>query len=45
MASNTLYLFVGALVAGLIGTGIWAYQAPPGIDIAPALQGLVMAKH
>ncbi len=26
MRGNTLYFIVGALVAGLIGAGIWMYQ-------------------
>ena len=26
MSGNTLYFFIGALVAGLIGAGVWMYQ-------------------
>ena len=43
MIGNTLYLFVGALVAGVIGAGVWASQEQPGFDLALASHGLTQA--
>ena len=42
MSSNTLYFMVGALVAGLIGAGIWMYQDSQrsGVEISVGRNGV-----
>ena len=42
MSSNTLYFMVGALVAGLIGAGVWMYQDSQrsGVEISVGRNGL-----
>ena len=42
MSSNTLYFMVGALVAGLIGAGVWMYQDSQrsGVEISVGRNGV-----
>lgn len=42
MSSNTLYFVVGALVAGLIGAGVWMYQDSQrsGVEISVGRNGV-----
>ena len=45
IVGNTFYLFLGAMVAGLIGGSVWAWQDQPGFDLAMAPLGLVLAQR
>ncbi|MBW6399930.1 hypothetical protein KPL78_18870 [Roseomonas sp. HJA6] len=40
--SNALYLLVGAVIAGVIGAGIWAYQDSrrSGVEISVGRHGV-----
>ncbi len=42
MSSNTLYFLVGALLAGVIGGGIWMYQDSQrsGVEISVGRNGV-----
>ena len=42
MSSNALYFVVGALLAGAIGAGIWAYQDSQrsGVEISVGRNGV-----
>ena len=45
MPSNTLYLVACALVAGLIGTSVWAYHDQPGMELPMQRHGLLIAER